>query len=94
MCPALPALPSLLWGQLSLATVPGWVGRGCPLLVGAGTESCCLCLLLVGLFVCVSLQLSLMFQVFRNGGVFSTDQINVTKLIKCFNTQGEETEGN
>lgn len=26
--------------------------------------------------------------------VFSSDQINVTKLIKCFNTQGEGTEGN
>lgn len=35
-----------------------------------------------------------MLEVFRNGGVFSADQINVTKLIKYFNIQGEETEGN
>lgn len=93
-CPALPALPCPLCpgaAQPGHSARVGGQGLSPP---GGSRHRELLCLLLAGLFVCVSLQLSLMFQVFRNGGVFSTDQINVTKLIKCFNTQGEETEGN
>lgn len=86
--PALPSLPAQVggWARRRAGIVPSWDEQAQP------REQ--LCLLHAGLFVCVSLWLSLMLQVFRNCGVFSSDQINVTKLIKCFNTQGEETEEN